>query len=228
METNTNKKLNEANGNRVIPERLTHENSVLILIDYLTELMLACRSIDQQLLRNNTLALAKLGAALDIPTIMLGDEGTLNGPFMPEVKQVAHPDTLEIPRHTPSAMDEPAFVAAIEKTGRRNLIMAGITTDNCVALTALDAQRAGFQVTIVVDASGTFNSFIEQTAMLRLSQAGIAVVTWAALASELARDWKRPTSGEVIKIYHEHAGELANMMNNLAYYNPEKAASGGK
>ena len=215
-----NQENTQTNNRTFVPARLTPDNSVIILIDYLTELMMACRSIDQATLRNNAVALAKMGAVLEIPTILLGDEGSLNGPFMPEIEQAASKDLIKVARHTPSAMDEPEFVKTIEKIGRPNLIMAGITTDNCLMMLALDAKRAGYESYVVADASACFNSYIDQVALLRLTAAGIPVMTWVALGSELGRNWEDPKAAGVLKIYNEHSGELANMANNLHYYKP--------
>jgi nicotinamidase-related amidase len=45
-----------------------------------------------------------------------------------------------------SAWDDPNLVAAIEKTGRKNLIMAGATADVCLAFPAMQAVETGYNV----------------------------------------------------------------------------------
>ena len=94
-----------------------------------------------------------------------------------------------------NAWDNEDFVAAIKKTGRKQLIMAGVVTDVCVTFPALCALEEGYQVFVVVDASGTFNKSVRDAALMRMSQAGAVMVNWFAVACELARDWRHDMEG---------------------------------
>ncbi|MDX2065613.1 MAG: isochorismatase family protein [Fimbriimonadaceae bacterium] len=184
-------------------EGLSKSNAVLVLVDYTDGLMPIVKTLSQKALKNNTIALAKIGKAFKLPTIVLGDEGGFRGKQMPELMEIVKNDTF-IPRHTPSAWREPAFVSAVQKTGRKKLIMAGISTDNCVALLALDAMRAGYDTYIVVDAGGSDSKHAEDAALSRLTAAGAVLVNWVQLASELLVDWETPEGPVVGKIYQDH------------------------
>lgn len=184
-------------------ERLTAENSVLILIDYLDGLAPAVKTLDQATLRNNTAALTKIGRIFGLPTVVLGDTGSFRGQFMPELRETLG-DTQPVARTTPSAWDTPAFVDAVRATGRKKLVMAGISTDNCLALTALGALRDGYEVYVVTDASGTGTALAETSALMRLTQAGAVPVGWVALASELMGDWEGPKGTAVGALYRDH------------------------
>ena len=205
--------LNAAAQHLVDSQRLTADNATLVLIDYMTGLMLGCQTLNGHELRNNAVALTKLGKLFKLPTILLGDEGTPLGPMMPEI-EAANPDLQRVPRLTPSAMREPGFVDALKKIGRRHLILAGITTDNCVQVLALDAVRAGYHVYVVVDASATWSTQLEQAAFARLTQAGVGLTNWVALSNELLTSWKTPEGEGVMQLMAEHTGYIADLMNN--------------
>jgi nicotinamidase-related amidase len=187
-------------------ENLTSENAALVLVDYQDGLMSLIKTLDPATLRNNAVALMKLGQAFNLPTVVLGDEGGFRGKFMPELRQVVTKNATFVERHTPSAWREPKFVEAIKKTGRKKLIIAGITTDNCVTLLTLDALRAGYDVYVVLDAGGCDSKTAEEAIISRLTQAGAVVVNWVQLASELLVDWQRPVGTVVGKIYADHIG----------------------
>ncbi len=185
-------------------EKVSPQNAMLIMVDYMTGFNAGLQTIDQKRYQNNVTALAKIGRIFKLPTIVLGDEGGFRGKFYPQINQYL-PDAQKIGRHTPSAWDEPAFVAAVQKTGRKKLIVGGISLDNCTLLLALDALRAGYQVHVVVDASGTDDKLVEQAAMMRLTQAGAVMTSWVSLASELMGDWNTPAGPLVGKLYQDHS-----------------------
>jgi hypothetical protein len=96
-----------------------------------------------------------------------------------------------------SAWDDPKFVGAIEKTGRKNLIMAGVTIDVCLAFAAMEAVEAGYNVYGVVDASGALEVTIRENAMARMKDHGITPINWTTVASEMQRGWRLPTGQEM-------------------------------
>lgn len=208
---------------------VTPENATLILIDYNTDLMLGSHSMDQRLLRNNAVALTKFGAAFSLPTIYTGDdENTPLGPYMPEVKAALPADAVSIHRSTVDSMRDPQFRAALEATGRRTLIMAGITTDMCLAQAAVSAAEAGYDVHVVVDASATWDVQVEQAAVLRMTQAGVHPRTWVELAAELAGGYVGPYGDALRGLFAEHLAEFAAMMNNFAPVMASAAAAGSR
>jgi nicotinamidase-related amidase len=163
------------------------------------------KSHSRELMVNNATALAKIGAIFDLPTIVLGDEGERLGKFDLGIHAPIKKPVFA-PRHTVSAWDEPSFVRIVEGMGRRNLIVAGISTDMCVALLALDARRAGYDVTLVVDASGSQSLEMHQTGVQRMVAAGVTPVTWVSLAAELLDDWRKPMGPQLGKLYADHLG----------------------
>jgi nicotinamidase-related amidase len=176
--------------------RLSVDDAAVLLIDHQAGLLSLVQDYSPDEFRNNVLALADTAKHFRLPTILTTSfENGPNGVLMPELK-AAFPDAPFIARPGQiNAWDNEDFVAAIEKTGRRQLIMAGVVTDVCVTFPALCALEAGYQVFVVVDASGTFNKSVRDAALMRMSQAGAVMVNWFAVACELARDWRNDMEG---------------------------------
>ena len=187
-------------------DNLTSENAVFVAVDYLTGFQPAIRTMERDHYQSNLTGLAKTISLFRLPTVVLGDEEPPRGKFMPQVREYFGGGTF-VPRHTPSAWREPAFVDAIRKSGRRKIILAGISIDNCTLLTGLDAMRAGYQVYVVTDVSGAESDLIERSAMQRLVQAGAVPVTWVSLGSELLvakGGWETPEGKRLADIYSKH------------------------
>ncbi|OLT37824.1 hypothetical protein BJF79_28905 [Actinomadura sp. CNU-125] len=185
---------------------LTPDNSAVVLIDHEVGFsnLVKSHSIEETL--NNTLALAKVAKVFDLPLVVTAArESDPAGPLYPELKKVLgdHPVIHRAPMF--DAFDNAEFAAAIEATGREKLVMAGIQTDVCLALTALTAINRGYEVYIVVDASGATTKETHDTAVMRLVQAGAVPVNWLAVASELLRGWvDQPLAPAVGEIIYEH------------------------
>jgi nicotinamidase-related amidase len=146
--------------------------------------------------KNNVLALADVAKFFELPTILTTSfEDGPNGPIVPELKET-FPDAPFIARPGQiNAWDNEDFVNAIKQTGRKQLIIAGVVTDVCVAFPALSAIEAGYDVFVVTDASGTFNSAVRDAAWTRMSQAGVQLMNWFSVACELHRDWRNDIEG---------------------------------
>ena len=115
---------------------------------------------------------------------------------------------LEIDRTTMNSWEDAEFRAAVERTGRKKLILAGLWTEVCVAFPALDAMRAGYQVYVVVDAIGGVSRTAHESAMQRMVQAGVIPISVLGLACELQRDWGRPDANRLRTIMREYFGKL--------------------
>jgi nicotinamidase-related amidase len=176
--------------------RLSADDATVLLIDHQTGLLSLVQDYGPDEFRNNVLALADTAKHFRLPTILTTSfEDGPNGVIMPELK-AAFPDAPFIPRPGQiNAWDNEEFVEAVRKTGRRQLIMAGVVTDVCVAFPALCAMEEGYQVFVVADASGTFNKSVRDAALMRMAQAGAVMVNWFAVACELARDWRNDMEG---------------------------------
>ena len=107
------------------------------------------------------------------------------------------------------------MVAAIEKTGRKNLIMAGVTIDVCLAFAAMQAVDAGYNVYGVVDASGGLEVTIRDNAVARMKDHGITPMNWTTVAAELQRDWRLPTGKDLGLVFHDHYHSYGLLMDSF-------------
>ena len=151
-------------------KRLDKNNAAVLLVDHQTGLLSLVRDIDPDRFKNNVLALADLAKYFKLPTILTTSfETGPNGPLVPELKAL-FPDAPYIARPGKiNAWDNEDFVKAIKATGKKQLIIAGVVTEVCVAFPALSALDEGFDVFVVTDASGTFNELTRESAWNRMS-----------------------------------------------------------
>jgi nicotinamidase-related amidase len=146
-------------------------------------------------LRNNAVALAKMAELANVPVITTASEPNgPNGPLMCELAQ-ASPHARYIGRKGEvSAWENANFVEAVEATGRKTLVIAGVWTSVCVAFPALAAKADGYNVYFVMDASGDMSYMASYVTLARLTQAGCIPVTTNVVLAELQRTWNRPDS----------------------------------
>jgi Isochorismatase family len=183
-------------------EKLTRDNCVVILVDFLDGFLPGLKTINHDLLRKNAEAFTRMSNIFDLPTIMLGEEGGFRGKFFSEV--VAHADrAIRIERHTPSAWDEPTFRDKLAAIGRKKVLLGGISLDICTLQLTLDLLKAGYEAYVVVDVSGSDTQLNETAALLRMTQAGAVMVSWASVASEIMKDWETPEGPAVGQLYQE-------------------------
>lgn len=197
-----------------IYNKLDKNNAVVLLVDHQAGLLSLVRDIDPDKFRNNVLAVADLARYFKLPTILTTSfEQGPNGPLMPELKEM-FPDAPFIPRPGQiNAWDNEDFVKAIKATGRKQLIIAGVVTEVCVAFPALSAIEEGFEVFVVTDASGTFNEIARQSAWNRMSAAGAQLMNWFGIACELHRDWRNDVEG-LAKLLSDHIPDYKNLMTS--------------
>lgn len=198
--------------------RLDRENAAVLLVDHQAGLLSLVRDFEPDQFKNNVLALADLAAYFKLPTILTTSfENGPNGPLMPELKE-KFPNAPFIPRPGQiNAWDNEDFVKAVKATGRKQLIIAGIVTEVCVAFVALSAIAEGFEVFVVTDASGTFNEVTRHTAWNRMSDAGAQPMTWFAVACELHRDWRRDVEG-LGALFSNHIPDYRNLMTSYSMF----------
>jgi nicotinamidase-related amidase len=200
---------------------LTIENSMLCLIDHQPWVAFPVQSIAPELLTNNVTGLARTAAALDVPTILStinAEGGPLRDPLFPGISS-AFPGIRPIDRHVTNAWADPHFVSAVQATGRRKLVMAGLWTEVCLAQTALSALKAGYEVYFVADASGGLSREAHERACQRMFQAGARPISWFALLAEWCPDNQDPVYQKTYPIALEHGGGVAwgvqYVMSNL-------------
>src|SRR5262245_35320280 len=193
---------------------LTPQNAVVALIDYQPEQYAGVHSMPRDELLMHVTMLGRVATAFELPVLLStvyvkhGMSGT-----NPELRE-ALPDVPEIDRTTMNAWEDADFRTAVEKTGRKKLILAGLWTEVCAALPAIDALRAGYQVYVVADAIGGVTKLAHDSAMQRMEHAGAVPITVLSLACELQRDWGRPQADRLRGIMREYFSELKALKNS--------------
>ncbi|WP_374980423.1 isochorismate family cysteine hydrolase YcaC [Pseudomonas solani] len=196
--------------------RLDKDNAAVLLVDHQAGLLSLVRDIEPDKFKNNVLALADLAKFFKLPTILTTSfETGPNGPLVPELKEL-FPDAPYVARPGQiNAWDNEDFVKAIKATGKKQLIIAGVVTEVCVAFPALSALEEGFEVFVVTDASGTFNEMTRNAAWNRMSQAGAQLMNWFGVACELHRDWRNDVEG-LAALCSNHIPDYRNLMTSYA------------
>jgi len=194
--------------------RLDKDNVAVLLVDHQTGLLSLVRDIDPDKFKNNVLALADLAEYFKLPTILTTSfEDGPNGPLAPELK-AKFPDAPYVARPGQiNAWDNEDFVKAIKATGKKQLLIAGVVTEVCVAFPALSALAEGFEVFVVTDASGTFKEITRHSAWDRMSSAGAQLMTWFGVACELHRDWRNDVEG-LGTLFSNHIPDYRNLITS--------------
>src|ERR1700737_2982422 len=180
---------------------LTPENAAFLLIDYQPSQIALVRSMDHELLLKNAVSTVRTIKAFGVPVV----HSTVNvasgqGPTLPELAGLLAEDK-PLDRTTTNSWEDIEFVQAVHATGRRKLIICALWTEICMAFTALDALRDGYDVYPVVDAIGGTSLDAHRAGLERVAQAGGKPISWVSLAGELQRDWAREeTVPQVIQI----------------------------
>jgi nicotinamidase-related amidase len=204
---------------------LTPDEAALILIDHQGAMTFCIESHDRTVLVNNVTALAKSAREFEVPTILttIASESVC-GPIFPEIRAV-FPDVEIVDRTSTNSFEDENVIAAVEATGRKKLVMAGLWTEICLLYPALSALEAGYQVYFVVDASGGVSKEAHGAAVTRMVQAGAIPVTWMTVHFEFHRDWARTEYYEpTLEIIRAHGGAYGQFIN---YYGALVAPGAG-
>ncbi|MGX9938235.1 hydrolase [Advenella kashmirensis] len=180
---------------------LRPEDSVLVLIDHQPYQLANLNSHEPHMVINNTTGLAKAAKAFGVPTILTSVIADRGGLLFPQITDV-FPGQEVIDRTFVNTWEDKKVVDAVKATGRKQLIIAGLWTEVCVAMPAIQAAGEGWDVTVVTDASGGSSVEAHQVAIQRMIAAGVNMITWLAVASEWQRDWART----------EHVAELSELL----------------
>src|SRR3954466_6909966 len=170
---------------------ITSENSAFVFIDYQPAQLAAVRSMDHALLVKNAVSTVRTIKTFEVPVV----HSTVNvasgqGPTLPELAGLLAEDK-PLDRTTVNSWEDTEFVQAVRATGRRKLIFCALWTEVCMAFTALDALREGYEVYPVVDAIGGTSPEAPRAGLERVVQAGAQPIGWVSFACELQRDWAR-------------------------------------
>jgi nicotinamidase-related amidase len=196
--------------------RLDKNDVAVLLVDHQTGLVNLVHDFTPDEFKNNVLALADSAKYFKLPTILTTSfETGPNGPLLPELKAL-FPDAPYIARPgNINAWDNEEFVAAVRATGKKQLLIAGIVTEVCVAFPALSAREEGYEVFVVTDASGTFNLTTRDAAWARLTQAGCQLMSWFGVACELHRDWRNDVEG-LAALFSNHLPSYQCLISSYA------------
>jgi nicotinamidase-related amidase len=186
---------------------LTPENCVLTLIDLQPQMLFGVANFDRQAVINQNTLLAKAAQVFDVPVVLSTVETkSFSGLMWPQL-QAVFPDKKPIERSSMNSWDDPNFVAAVEQTGRRKIVLAGLWTETCVALATVQALYDGYEVFVVEDCCGDVSQLSHDNAMKRVIQAGAKPVTALSVMLEWQRDWAhKGTYDAVMDIVKAHCG----------------------
>ena len=184
---------------QVADHLITPQNAAFLLIDYQPSQLAGVHSMDRDLLVKNAVSTVRTIKAFGVPVV----HSTINvatgrgKPTLPELADLLT-DDKPLDRTTTNSWEDIEFVQAVRATGRRKLIICALWTEICMAFTALDALREGYEVYPVVDAIGGTSPEAHRAGLDRVLQAGGQPVSWVSLAVELQRDWARQDTVQAV------------------------------
>ncbi len=198
-----------ANVRRKLSEKglLTPDNCVVAMIDLQPQMLFGVANFDRQAIINNNVTLAKATRVFDVPVVLSAVETkSFSGYIWPQI-QTIFPNQQPIERSSMNSWDDKNFVAAIEKTGRKKIVLTGLWTETCVALPTVQAIHDGYEVYVVEDCCGDVSQLNHDNAMKRVIQAGAKPVTALSTMLEWQRDWAaKDTYDAVMDIVKNHMG----------------------
>lgn len=186
---------------------LTPDNCVVTMIDLQPQMLFGVGNFDRQSIINNNIALAKAAKVFGVPVVLSAVETkTFSGYMWPQIRAI-YPKQEPIERTSMNSWDDPKFVAAVEKTGRKKIVLSGLWTETCVALPTIQAIHDSYEVYVVEDCCGDVSQLNHDNAMKRVIQAGAKPVTALSVMLEWQRDWMlRETYDAVMDIVKAHFG----------------------
>jgi nicotinamidase-related amidase len=203
-------------------EPLTSENAALVLIDHQVGLMSGVRDYSIAELKHNVVGLAKAAKALRLPIVVTTTaRDSMWGPTFPELVDALSGVQI-VDRSSVNAFDDAQVARAIEATGRRKLIFAGLSLEVCAAFPAITAVNNGLDAYVAVDACGTFSQTKREMGLLRMMQAGVILSDYATLVIEVLKDNGRP---EAAAVYSAIDMDWAKLVGQIAEAQGRQAAS---
>lgn len=192
----------------------------MLLIDHQIGLMASVRDTPVAEYKSNVIGLARVAKALKIPTLVTSSNAHWhNGDTLPDIKELFADQPIYRRTGIVNAYEDPTFRKALEdivsKTGRRHIIIAGVTIGTCCAFPTLSLLNDGYKVFPVVDACGAWNRYEAEAAMSRMSNAGAELVTTFALACELQADWKLPSANDMLAPFNHNLSEYGFVLQNF-------------
>lgn len=181
----------------------TPENSAMILIDHQTGTMGWTHSHDINLVKENALKLGRIAKGLNLPVVLTSSmEENVQGPLIPELIELL-PEAYEARVRRPgivNAMHHEGFNSAVKATGRKKLIVAGVTTEICILFPVLQMLDEGYEVQVAADSSASYTKYGDELALQRMREAGAIITTVDQIVSEMAIDWTSPNGQKLMGI----------------------------
>ena len=181
----------------------TPENAAMLLIDHQVGTMGWTHSHDLNLVKQNALKLARIAKAVRMPAVLTSSmEDQVQGPLLPELQEVL-PEAFAARIKRPgivNAMHHEGFNKAVKATGRKKLIVAGITTEICVTFPVLQMLEEGYEVQVSADASASWSKYGDDLALRRMEKAGATITTVDQIIAELAIDWTSPNGQKLMAV----------------------------
>lgn len=184
-------------------ERFNRDNAALLLIDHQVGTMGWVKSIPFEDMKRNALMLARTARILKLPAVLTSSmEEHAQGPLLSELESILPVEfAARVKRFgIVNAMDDEHFAAAVKATGRKKLIVAGVTNDVCTVYPALSLVRAGLEVQVVADAGGSPSRMADDIALRRMERGGVTLTTTVQLIAELAGSWTTPDGEQLVQI----------------------------
>lgn len=212
----------EARRNGRVPyDKPTPQNAVMLFIDHQIGLMAGIRDFTSLAeYKSNVVGLARTAKALKIPVLVTSSNAQWqNGDTLPELKEIFAEEPIYRRTGIINAYEDPsfrkAFESLVERTGRRHVILSGVTIGTCCAFPTLSMLQDGYPVFPVIDACGGWNRYETEAAMLRMANAGAQPVTTFALACELQADWKLPSVNDMLAPFVHNLSEYGFVLQNF-------------
>lgn len=184
---------------------LRPEDSILVLIDHQPYQFANLHSHDPATIINNVVGLAKIAKVFNVPTILTTVVQERGG-YLIKALQDVFPDQKPINRTFINTWEDSNVTNVVKKSGRKQVVMAGLWTEICVAMPAIQAVGEGYDVFVVTDACGGVSDEAHDMAVRRMVQVGIVPINWVAVVGEWQRDWARETAAGVAGVVLEHGG----------------------
>ncbi len=193
-----------------VPDRLTPENTTVVLIDHAVGFANLLGSTETGKHVNNVVGLAKTAKLFASGLVVTNAlPGKPSGPLYPELMDALGDHPIVERAGATNAFADEAFADAVRATGRTRLVMAGVSTEGCLLQSVLGALRDGYEVFVVVDASGSITEETHQVAVQRMVAAGATPITWFSLAGEFEYDHRSPEAPLFQQLMRDHVPSMA-------------------
>jgi len=181
--------------------------SVVVIIDHQPQMYFGVESAPRSAILNNVIGLAKAAQAFNVPCILTTVENQTFSGNMSGALLSVYPQVVPIDRSMINCWEDENLKKAVQGTKRKNIVLAGLWTEACVAYPALTMTYDGYKVFVAADACGGASQAAHDMAIKRMVQAGVIPCSWQQIMLEWQRDWNnKDTYDKVMSIVKSHSG----------------------